>query len=343
MHKAIHRGALALGVVLGLYASTAQASLTVLRSFVGNYGVSTSGWGSLTQAGTLTAHVPAGATVKAAYLYTSAYRPFATDSTIGGTFESNAITYTPLGVNVSAGNLEAGRADVTSIVAPVINGGPGGAYNFSITENSSLQDGSALVVVYQLPSLPVSTVAVLDGFSESTGDSTALQFPTPINTAVPGFFAEMRLGIGFSCCGQASQVAVNGTVITQNAGNNDDSADANLNNGNLITVGGDNDPFSPMLPTYDEDHERYNLIPQITNGSTTIAVDTVNPSNNDNIFLAVFHVYGRAGVNGEPPAADTPQPVPLWSPVGMGVASSLLGVLGALGLGRRRRRGTAGH
>ena len=228
--------------------------------------------------------------------------------------------------------IEIGRARLVGVAL--------GWMHMSIHAMERAAQGKALD---QLPSLPVSTVAVLDGFSESTGDSTALQFPTPINTAVPGFFAEMRLGIGFSCCGQASQVAVNGTVITQNAGNNDDSADANLNNGNLITVGGDNDPFSPMLPTYDEDHERYNLIPQITNGSTTIAVDTVNPSNNDNIFLAVFHVYGRAGVNGEPPAADTPQPVPLWSPVGMGVASSLLGVLGALGLGRRRRRGTAGH
>jgi hypothetical protein len=154
----------------------------------------------------------------------------------------------------------------------------------------------------------------------------------------------MRLGIGFSCCNQASRVTVNGTVITENAGNNDDSADANLSNGNLISVGGDNDPFSALLPAYENDHERYNLVPQIVNGSTAINVNTINPSNNDNIFLAVFHVFGRAGVNGEPPVAadQPPQAVPLWSPVGGALVSSLLGALGMLGVGRRRRKAPLG-
>ena len=338
MSKQIQKGMVAMGLATMLCSGAAHASLTAFKTYVGNYGVSTSGWGSLTQSGTLTANVPAGATVTAAYLYTSSYQPFSDNPDIGGSFQSNAVSYTPLGLNAAGGNsMEAGRADVTAIVAAAINGGPGGAYNFSITETSDYQDGSALVVVYRLPSLPVSTVGILDGFSTTSGDSTALNLSTPVNLTTPGYFAEMRLGIGFSCCGQASHVTVNGTVITTNAGNNDDSVDANLNNGNLITVGGDNDPFSPLLPTYEGDHERYNLDPQLTNGDTSIRVDTINPSGDDNIFLAVIHVHGRAGVNVPPPAAEA-KPVPAGSALGMAMLSMLVG-----GLGWARRTRSTRH
>ena len=197
----------------------AHAALTVFQTYFGTYGVSTAGWGSTTQAGTLTANVPAGAVVQAAYLYTVVSRisDFAT-SGAGGTLNGTSVTYTPLGMVTVAG--QAGRTDVTSIVAPVINGGAGGAYNFAITETSHLQEGSALVVVYQLASLPVSTVAILDGFSVPAGDSTSLNFATPLNPAAPGFFAEMRLGIGYSVSNQSSRVTVNGIIITENAGNN---------------------------------------------------------------------------------------------------------------------------
>lgn len=308
----------------------AQAALSTFQTFNGKYGVSTGGWGSTTQAGTITATVPAGAAVTAAYLYTSVTGGI---SNAGGTLQGNPVTYTPLGLNTTAG-VEAGRADVTSIVAPFINGGAGGTYSFPITETYAGQDGSALVVVYQLPSLPTSTVAILDGFSASAGDSTSLNFASALNPAAPGFFAEMRLGIGYSCCDQASRVTVNGTVITENAGNNDDSADAILNNGNLITVGDNNDPFSTLLPAYVDDHERYNLAPYITAGDTSIQVDTVNPSGDDNIFLAVFYTAGTAGANEQPPVIATP--VPTLSPLNLVFMSLALGLLGLAGLARKR-------
>jgi hypothetical protein len=321
---------LALAAMLTTLAcGSAQASLATFQTFVGNYGVSTDGFGSTTQAGTISAFVPAGATVQAAYLYTSTFSSIAG---IGGTLAGTNVNYaTLLGVTGGLNNLQAARADVTSIVKPLVDGGVGGTYNFRITETSALQDGEALVVVYSLGSAPVSTVAILDGFAATTGDTATLNFATPIDKTIPGFQAEMRLGIGYSydgapcgtAPGQTSSVAVNGTTITNNAGCNDDSVDATPADGNLITVGGDNDAFSPMLPTIAQDHERYNLVPQITTGDTSISIRTANASNNDNIFLAVFQVSGEATVND---GGQVPEPTGL----------ALVG-LGLLGLGAQRQ------
>jgi hypothetical protein len=297
-------------VVLGI-GMPAYASLSVFQTFNGNVGYSSSGWGSLTQSGTISASVPVGATVLGAYLYTSTFSTYGDLSGVGGTLNGTSVTYVAFPVNPSACcGLAAGRTDVTSIVSPIINGGAGGVYNFAITETSSNQDGEALVVAYSLPSLPVATVGILDGSSSSAGDTSSINFSTPLNPAAPGFFAEMIIGDGFSCCDQASTISVNGIKITEVAGNNDDSVDPSLGNGNLITVGGYNDPFSPLLPGYSDDHERYNLVPYINAGDTTITVNTVNPSNDDNIFMETFYVSGLGGVNAPPPDVPPTSSVP---------------------------------
>ncbi|HPB90579.1 MAG TPA: PEP-CTERM sorting domain-containing protein [Rugosibacter sp.] len=289
-----------------LMAGSAQASLTAFQQYTGNVGYSSDGFGSTSQSGTISASVPAGSTVLAAYLYTSTFfnGPL-TD--VGGTLNGNALSYTALGVNsASCCALAAGRMDVTSIVKPIIDGGAGGIYNFSITETSSSQDGEALVVVYSNPALGISTVGILDGFASVIGDTTSINFVAPLDPTAPGFFAEMALGIGFSCCtSQKSTVKVNGVTMTDNAGNNDDGNA--VANGALITVGGFDDPFSPANPTYEQDHERYDLTPFITAGDTSIKVDTINGSRDDNIFLALFHVTGEAGIN-QPPGPTVPEP-----------------------------------
>jgi hypothetical protein len=313
-----------IGLFSLMFAMSAQASLSVFQTYTGNVGLSTDGFGSTSNSGTLTANVPAGATILNAYLYTATYFNNATPTTVS--LAGNAITFAGAnGVNpaIPAASF---RADVTSIVAGIIDptntGSAGGAFNFAINEGANGGDinGEALVVVYQEASLATSTVAILDGFSATTGDTATITYANPLDPTAAGFMAEMRLGISHSCCNQSSNVTVNGTLITQNAGNADDGSVAN---GALLTMGGDNDAYSGFLPTYADDHERYNLAPQINLGDTAITIRTNNPTNDDDIFLATFWTSGEGTVT-----TDLPEPATLLL-MGMGLAG--------LGFARRRR------
>jgi|ERR1019366_7415208 hypothetical protein len=314
---------LALAVSL-LCVLPANASLTTFQTFTGaGVNVNTAGWGSVSNVGTISINaVPTGSTILGVYLYTSTYNN-ASMTGIGVTIDGVSTGFTSLGTTAPCCTLTAGRADLTSTA--LATDIAGGATSFAISETSSLQDGEALVVVYKDPAVSdISTVGILDGFSAVGGDNSTISFSSPLNPAASGFFAEMRIGDGFSCCSQTSTIAVNGTTITNNAGNNDDSVDGSPQNGNLITMGGSNDPFSPMLPSYAADHERYNLIPQINNGDTSIGIHTVNPSGDDNIFLEVFAVSGAATIS-----SGVPEPASIF----------LFGtLLAGVGLRLRRRK-----
>ena len=285
-----------LGVIATIAAAPAMATLTSFATFTGSVGYSSDGFGIVgTTPGTISASVPVGSTVLAAYLYTSY---FFTQTPSNVNLNGNLVTVGPA-MNNSNGFLGSARANVTSIVKPVVDGGPGGVYNFTISETSDSTSGEALIVVYSNPLIATSTFALLDGFAATGGDVTSVNFANPLDPTAPGFHAEMFLGINHSCCNQSSNVTVNGTLITQNAGNNDDGVGA-ADNSQLITVGGFDDPFSPLLPSYANDHERYNLVPEIALGDTTITVRTNNPTNDDNIFLAGFYVAGVASINSTP-------------------------------------------
>jgi hypothetical protein len=331
-----------IALAIGLFRATpAQASLTTFQTFVGTYGVSTDGWGSIDPVtGTISASVPVGATVVAAYLYTATWGTV--NPAVGGNLNGTPVAYGASVPNTAVCcSLASNRADVTSIVAAAVNGGPGGVYNFSITEtNSATQDGEALVVVYSLPSLPVSTVGILDGFAAANGDTATINFTQALDPTAPGFFADMYLGIGFSCCSpntsnQRSEVEVNGTLMTANAGDNDDGVGAD-GNGNLITVGSFDDLIAPnptpSAAAYLADNEAYSLTSFINTGDTSITILTNNPSNDDNIFLAVFRVLGEAGINEPPPGPTDPSAVPEPGTL------SLLALGGAAIIGKLRRR-----
>ncbi|MFN7397647.1 MAG: PEPxxWA-CTERM sorting domain-containing protein, partial [Sandaracinobacter sp.] len=295
-------------VKIGLLAAVAMAptpamaALTVFKQFTGKYGLSTDGGGHSTDGAgygasnyTVNAWVPVGATVEGAWLYQSGYSFDSIPGPYPVFLNNQPLTFGSPMVNNSVDILFSARADVTSLVAPIINGGPGGTYSFNVRETRSGEDnaldGVALVVVYSDPSvIKKSTVAILDGFATVTGDEFTFTAPNGMNPTAPGFSAELRLGIGFSRDNtfQRTFMDVNGTQITRWAGGHDDGL-GDLENGMMITVGGNNDPFSPFLPTEQQfDTERYNLVPYISQGDTSIRVNTRNPSQDDNIFLAAF-------------------------------------------------------
>ena len=325
MSRLIRRSLVVAALALAFLPGRADASLTTFATFTGNVAYSSDGFGSSSNSGTISALVPAGSTVLAAYLWTATNNN-PTHAGLSATLNGNLVTFGAPVENVPACcGLASARADVTALVQAAVGGGGAVPFDFTIVEAAgATQDGEALVVVYSNPLLPVATVGILDGFASVTGDSTSINFADPLNPLAPGFFAEMIIGDAFSCgppnCSdQRSTIRVNGTLITENAGNFDDGE---LANGALITVGGFDDPLSAALPTYAADREKYNLVPYVMAGDTSINVLTSNASQDDNIFMATFYVSGIAGVNEPPPpprgVPDQPETLLL---LGLGLAA----------------------
>jgi hypothetical protein len=366
---------LAAGIVVLGSTPYASATLTTFQAFSGDVGLSVDAGGSIQSSlpNGLTAEVPAGSQIIAAYLYTSTYGTVGasagspTDPAYaGGTFNGNTVSYTALPPNADSSGLQAGRTDVTSIVQAEVNplgaASTGGVYNFSVTEsNTSNQDGEVLITVYSNPSIPTSSVGILDGSSASGGDTSSINFAS--NPA--GSTVLMSIGDGFSYDldggGQSSTIDVDGSLLTSAAGNCDESQDGGTPpnatscfNGDLITAGvvglnadgsintAYSNPFTSIGDTdTSTDHELYNISPLIDpSAGDTITLNTANSSFDDNIFEETFDASGLAGFNAPPPpptgptgpAAPTPEP---------GTLSLVATGIGSITAMIRRRRKTA--
>lgn len=268
--------------------------------------------GSATGGGEIDALVPTGSRIEKAFLYESTFdasQPAGSVTLSSGSSSVSVSDFTDLGAN---GFLEAHRADVTSFVSQIVGSGSANGYAFNvgnIVGNNSV-DGYALVIVYSNPNETNRTISLLDGFSASSGDNFTLNFGTPLNPDA-NFSAQMSLGIGFGFqpSGQYSTINVNGRPLTSSAGGQDDGVS---NNGGLITIGGIGDsPTNPTDPTANDsagfrtDDELYNLAlgngqsstPFVKAGDTVIKVDTLNPSNDDNIFFAGFNITSKVVVD----------------------------------------------
>ena len=285
--------------------------LYILKQYTGKYGISSDGFGDTSNSGEITAYIPKNSTITSAYLYSVAYT-MDEDSVIsieGLKFNSKEITFEKYYKNPwksvrenYSGYFLTGRSNVTSEIKDIYDSNIEN-YTFSITESHSEVDGEALVIVYYNNSLPETTIAIIDGGASIIGDQILISFPTPMDPSLSSFFAELYLGISFSCCNQASNIFVNDNLITENAGNHNDGKLMVDNRGSLITVGGHNDTFSPHLPSYDEDTERYDIKQYISSGSSEIKIKTVNTSGDDNLFLVILKVNGSGTV--EIPCSDS--------------------------------------
>lgn len=327
---------LSIGVLL-MGSSLAHASLSTSYTFVGNGNSSVDACGSNATDPTCTvsAVIPTGSTIVAAFMYSTMH----TASTVP-TVSLDGVSYsggdwTALGLANSY--LQAYRTDVTAQIAAAVGGGSAVPYTFTVNNespNNSI-DGEVLAIIYSNPNETERTIAFLDGFSATTGDTTTVNLADPLTDAQladADFEATLSLGIGYGYQAtsnfQSSTVDVNGANLTTCAGGEDDGISSN---GGLITVGGlgDSTANDHDCTTANGDDEYYTLTPFLAAGDTSITIDTLNPSNDDNIFFAEVNITARAGVN-EPP----PPPVNSVSEAG---TIALFG-LGLLGLGLNRKK-----
>lgn len=311
--------------------SVSQGAITTSYQFNGNGNWSIDAVGSNgSPTGTVQAYVPVGSTVVQAFLYSSKIA----GQTAAPTVSLAGQTYTPanftaLGIN---NGLQAWRADVTTQMQSLIGGGSASTFSFLVNENDTFNvDGEVLAIIYSNPGEQERTIAFLDGFASSAGDTTTVNFAGPVDTTIAGFEALLSLGIGYSAGEQLSQtstvdVSIGNRRLTSSAGGYDDGL---LNNGALITVGGlgdnsanPNNPGSSQSP----DDELYNLAqgnnldstPFLLNGTSSFSLRTANPSGDDLVFFVGINVTAQANVNQTVPE---PSMVLIWSLVGAGAAA----------------------
>ncbi|MBI4818448.1 MAG: hypothetical protein HY791_19435 [Deltaproteobacteria bacterium] len=302
-----------LGGVLGLLATAApvHATQSVKVSTTGKISISVDGAGMHAQPSTTMDVLKpnAGATVRSAH--------FACASVFGSGLANGDATLAGTSVTfdefVTNGAWINGFVDVTAVVKPVVDAAAAGLVALSYIDGGNV-DGCGLWVIFDDPTvLEDRTMLIFFGGQATTGDTFSVSLAEPLGA---GDEAEMGLAISYSYqigtfpshdCGggQFSQIDVNTARLTSCAGNFDDADPLEtVSNGCLITVGGNagaditDNPVDPFATSSGTDDELYNLVPFLGPADTLVTIDTLNPSNNDNIFGG--HIFvSVAAIEGE--------------------------------------------
>lgn len=203
-------------------------------------------------------------------------------------------------------------ADVTAIVKPLVDAAQPGRLQLQVSEiQPTLIDGEVLVVVFDDAAEAQGSVLLFFGAQSTSGDAFNILLAESLAQADDGQQLRFSLGIAFGfqsldVTSQFSQIDINGVRLSSAAGGQDDGADFD---GQLITVGGLDDlPDNPADPLATPelcaepprcDDELYDLKAVLAEGTTNIRVDTLNPSDDDNIFFAAIEAIGVAALVGE--------------------------------------------
>jgi hypothetical protein len=279
----------AIAFSLCLSALPASAALLVRNTFK-DAALSIDAFGSTSNSGLLQTDVASGSTILKAYLYASSvWDGPVNDVKLNGNLlqVSDANVLSP-----DANPATTVVWDVTSL----LSSSAVGLTNHTIEELGQ-NDGATLVVAYSNAATAGFTSFVLDGELATGGDTTTFNFD-PYTSG--DFKVSLASSFSFQPASQFTTVDVstNSTTnrrLTSSAGGQDDGEGAN---GALITAGGlGDDPSNPDPFASDgggprTDDELYNLAlgnsadatPFINTGDKFVTLNTVNPSNDDNVF-----------------------------------------------------------
>lgn len=275
-------------------------SLEVFYSDIGNLRLSVDAVGTNAESATVQAERPAGATVKKAFLFAASTGSSGVTPADGSvSIDGAPVSWDPAHtISNGIGSVNV-AADVTSLLKAKLETAPAGQIDFTVAETNTYDmDGEILAVVWNDASAKSRSIYLMYGAQSTTGDHFTVGLSEPLK---PSSIATMALGIsyGFQPAGQYSQVDVNSVRLTTAAGGQDDGEGEN---GALITVGGLGDstdnPADPMATDSCGDagsrcdDELYDLKSLVGTGATSFDVDTLNPSNDDNIMFAAFEISG---------------------------------------------------
>lgn len=301
--------------------SVVDGGLRQMVSYAGNLSWSIDGTGiSAGSTGTIDVEKPADSYVIAAYLiaangFSSVPRP--TDITLAG----QPVTFTH---EAMQGMFHNHFGDVTAIVQPIVDAAPAGILQVAVDEGSAASsiEGTVLVVIFQDPAVELASISLYFGASDPTGDTFTLGF----DPLVEAQLSDVRMSVGSAFSygpGQTSTITLtaNDQTLSSIAGHFDDcdafvpgAADGwTCDNGSLLTVGGVGDdldnPVEGAEWTVDADDELYSLSPFLSVGDTEIALETLNASADDNIFMAAFYLREVAldGAETAPVAPGAPE------------------------------------